>query len=33
LLRYNADDVRATQVLREWMSSPELAHLPLAAEL
>jgi predicted RecB family nuclease len=33
LLRYNADDVRATQVLRAWMSSPELARVPLAAEL
>jgi predicted RecB family nuclease len=33
LLRYNADDVRATQVLRAWMSSPELATVPLATEL
>jgi predicted RecB family nuclease len=33
LLRYNADDVHATQVLREWMCSPALAEIPLASEL
>jgi predicted RecB family nuclease len=33
LLRYNADDVHATYVLREWMCSPALAEIPLAAEL
>lgn len=33
LLRYNADDVHATQVLREWMCSPALSDIPLAAEL
>jgi len=33
LLRYNADDVQATHVLREWMCSPALAEVPLATEL
>jgi predicted RecB family nuclease len=33
LLRYNADDVHATHILREWMCSPALAEIPLAAEL
>jgi predicted RecB family nuclease len=33
LLRYNADDVHATHVLREWMCSPALERVPLASEL
>jgi predicted RecB family nuclease len=33
LLRYNADDVHATRVLREWMCSPGLAEIPLASDL
>jgi predicted RecB family nuclease len=33
LLRYNADDVHATHILREWMCSPALAEIPLAGEL
>lgn len=33
LLRYNSDDVHATQVLREWMCSPDLAQVPLASQL
>jgi predicted RecB family nuclease len=33
LLRYNADDTEATQVLRAWMCSPGLAEVPLATEL
>lgn len=33
LLRYNADDVHATRTLREWMCSPALNKIPLAAEL
>ncbi len=33
LLDYNADDVAATRALREWMSSPAIAAVPLAADL
>jgi predicted RecB family nuclease len=33
LLEYNADDVAATRVLREWMCSPAVESVPLAAEL
>ncbi len=33
LLTYNADDVAATQVLREWMTSPAVEQVPLAADL
>jgi predicted RecB family nuclease len=33
LLRYNADDVHATRILREWMCSPALAEVPLASDL
>ena len=33
LLEYNADDVAATQVLREWMCSPGVEAVPLAGEL
>lgn len=33
LLEYNADDVEATRVLREWMCSPAVEEVPLAAEL
>ena len=33
LLEYNADDVHATRALREWMSSPAIESIPLAAEL
>jgi predicted RecB family nuclease len=33
LLRYNADDVHATQALRAWMCSPALHEVPLAGEL
>ncbi|MGI9002945.1 MAG: TM0106 family RecB-like putative nuclease [Pseudonocardia sp.] len=33
LLAYNADDVEATRVLREWMSSPAIDEVPLAADL
>jgi predicted RecB family nuclease len=33
LLEYNADDVAATRALREWMTSPAIDEVPLAAEL
>jgi predicted RecB family nuclease len=33
LLAYNADDVHATRALREWMTSPAVERVPLAAEL
>ncbi len=33
LLEYNADDVAATRALREWMTSPAIERVPLAAEL
>ncbi|QYN39927.1 TM0106 family RecB-like putative nuclease [Pseudonocardia sp. DSM 110487] len=33
LLAYNADDVHATHALREWMTSPAIKQVPLAAEL
>jgi predicted RecB family nuclease len=33
LLDYNADDVAATAALREWMTSPAVLAVPLAAEL
>jgi predicted RecB family nuclease len=33
LLDYNADDVRATLALREWMTSPAVEQIPLAADL
>ncbi|WP_245585510.1 TM0106 family RecB-like putative nuclease [Pseudonocardia asaccharolytica] len=33
LLRYNEDDVVATKALREWMTSPAVEHVPLAADL
>jgi predicted RecB family nuclease len=33
LLEYNADDVAATQALREWMTSAAIDEVPLAAEL
>jgi predicted RecB family nuclease len=33
LLAYNADDVHATQTLREWMTSPAVKQVPLATEL
>ena len=33
LLEYNADDVAATRALREWMSSPAVEAVPLAADL
>lgn len=33
LLQYNADDVWATKVLREWMSSPRVRDVPWASEL
>lgn len=33
LLAYNADDVAATRALREWMTSPAVEEVPLAADL
>ena len=30
---YNADDVAATHALRDWMTSPAIEEVPLAAEL
>lgn len=33
LLDYNADDVAATAALRDWMTSPAIEAVPLAAEL
>jgi hypothetical protein len=33
LLEYNADDVAATRALREWMTSPAVLAVPLAADL
>ncbi|MGH3612370.1 MAG: TM0106 family RecB-like putative nuclease [Pseudonocardia sp.] len=33
LLEYNADDVMATQTLREWMCSPAIEEVPLATDL
>jgi predicted RecB family nuclease len=33
LLEYNADDVAATHALREWMTSPAIDEVPLAADL
>jgi predicted RecB family nuclease len=33
LLEYNADDVAATATLRDWMTSPAIAAVPLAADL
>jgi predicted RecB family nuclease len=33
LLAYNADDVAATRALREWMTSPAIEQVPLAADL
>jgi predicted RecB family nuclease len=33
LLEYNADDVAATRALREWMTSPAVELVPLAADL
>lgn len=33
LLEYNADDVAATSALREWMTSPAIDEVPLAADL
>jgi predicted RecB family nuclease len=33
LLEYNEDDVRATRVLREWMSSPSVTELPFVGDL
>jgi predicted RecB family nuclease len=33
LLEYNEDDVRATQTLRQWMSSPAVTELPFVGDL
>ena len=33
LLGYNTDDVLATKALREWMTGPAIAQVPLAGEL
>jgi predicted RecB family nuclease len=33
LLEYNEDDVAATRALREWMTSPAIDDVPLAADL
>ncbi|EGD54156.1 TM0106 family RecB-like putative nuclease [Gordonia neofelifaecis] len=33
LLQYNEDDVRATKVLREWISGDDVLALPLSADL
>ncbi|GAB3490895.1 TM0106 family RecB-like putative nuclease [Amycolatopsis cihanbeyliensis] len=33
LLRYNEDDVRATRVLREWMSGPAMRDIPFMGDL
>ncbi|MFC0316163.1 TM0106 family RecB-like putative nuclease [Gordonia phosphorivorans] len=33
LLRYNEDDVQATKVLREWLSSEQILRLPTVADL
>lgn len=33
LLRYNADDVQATYVLREWMSGPKVREIPFVGDL
>ena len=33
LLTYNADDVAATHAVRNWMTSPAIEEVPLAAEL
>lgn len=33
LLRYNEDDVRATYVLREWMTSPAITQVPYMGDL
>jgi hypothetical protein len=33
LLRYNCDDVYATQILRRWMCSPGLLEVPPASDL
>ncbi|OLR95553.1 TM0106 family RecB-like putative nuclease [Actinokineospora bangkokensis] len=33
LLEYNEDDVRATAVLRAWMSSPEVGEIPYIGDL